>query len=139
MFIKVFRYRYFEDSVIGDMFLDNEFFGFTLEDTPRPQGVKIKHKTAIGEGIYKIAITFSNRFQRKMPLLLDVPLFEGIRVHGGNNENNTSGCILLGENLSGESIHTCSAINKKFINLLIEAEDRGEHNYIEIVNTPQKD
>ena len=69
----------------------------TLEDRVR-KGKKVKHTTAIPEGTYRVVLTMSNRFKRLLPLLIDVPDFEGVRLHSGNSEDDSSGCILPGEN-----------------------------------------
>ena len=70
---------------------------YTCEDAIRLK--KIPKITCIPEGKYQVVITFSNRFKRKMPLLLDVPNFTGIRIHSGNYANDTEGCILIGHRL----------------------------------------
>lgn len=61
---------------------------------------KVAGQTAIPAGIYRLAITFSERFQRDTIQVLDVPGFTGIRVHPGNKPEDTDGCILPGMELS---------------------------------------
>ena len=38
----------------------------------------------------------SPKFKKELPLILNVPNFSGVRFHGGNNENDSEGCPLLG-------------------------------------------
>lgn len=84
------------DYTIGQLFVDGEYFCDTLEDVVRES--KIKHETAIPSGTYKVELTFSAKFKKILPILINVPNFEGIRIHAGNSKSDTSGCILVGEN-----------------------------------------
>jgi len=102
MEIRIEREIYTAQATGGKMFIDNEFFCYTLEDTVRPIGIKVKHHTAIHEGRFKVVLTYSNRFKREMPLLVSVPLFKGIRMHGGNTHYNTSGCPLVAYNRTAD-------------------------------------
>jgi hypothetical protein len=89
------RTDFTDNSTIGALSIDGEFECFTLEDPVRKE--KIKGITAIPAGTYQVAITFSPRFQKLLPLLLNVPNFEGVRIHVGNFPRDTKGCILVGE------------------------------------------
>lgn len=88
---------------IGRLEIDGTYFCDTLEPTWRDigrgrPGKKVAGKTAIPEGRYAVAVTFSPRFKRWLPLLLHVPMFDGIRIHAGNSAEDTAGCILPGMN-----------------------------------------
>ena len=87
---------------ISSLTIDGRYLCDVLEDPvrifgPRGEG-KIKGNTAIPAGIYRVIRTMSPRFKRILPLLLDVPFFDGIRIHPGNTAADTEGCILPGLN-----------------------------------------
>lgn len=115
MQITVKRLYKTDTSTIGELLIDGVFECFTLEDIERP--VKIKAETAIPKGTYKVIINMSNRFKRLMPLLLNVPNFEGVRIHAGNTNHDTEGCILVGQtrnkNYIGQSRKAYEKLFKK--------------------------
>ena len=88
---------------MGRLAIDGEPFCDTLEPTDRhleaatmrPEQ-KVFGQTAIPTGTYPVVLTYSPRFKRTLPLLKNVPHFEGIRIHPGNSAADTSGCILVG-------------------------------------------
>ena len=85
------------EYTIGKLYIGNDYFCDTLEDTVR-DGVKIAGKTAIPAGEYKVKKTYSPRFKTQLPEILNVPGFTGVRIHSGNTAKDTEGCLLLGLN-----------------------------------------
>ena len=103
----------------GVLTINGLFECHTLEDEVHE--VKIPGETAIPAGVYKVIISFSNRFQRDMPLLLNVPNFEGIRIHSGNTAADTHGCILVGASKSEQGLLASRiAYDKLFSKILAE-------------------
>jgi len=102
MKIQIKRLHKTENSTIGEMTIDGKWECYTLEDVERD--VKIKSETAIPKGTYKVIINQSNRFKKLLPLLLNVSNFEGVRIHPGNTNHDTEGCILVGRTKSKDFI-----------------------------------
>ncbi len=100
--LKLIRDHFNEDCTLGELICPWGRY-FTLEDKFREVAGKpvsewkIPAMTAIPMGNYRLVVTFSQRFQKHLPLLLDVPGFTGVRVHSGNTHADTEGCILLGQ------------------------------------------
>lgn len=120
---------------IGKLYIDDAYFCDTLEDTVRDTNKsgkfdngeqKIKGKTAIPYGTYEIKWTYSPRFKKYTPQLMNVPSFEGIRVHAGNTSADTEGCLILGENKQvGKVLNSRATINK-FYSIIKEACSNGK-------------
>jgi hypothetical protein len=124
MDLKITRKEFTEESTIGDFLIDGEFFCYVLEDIVREVGVKVPSKTAIPEGKYKVIIDQSTRFRRAMPHVLDVPGFDGIRIHAGNTSKDTEGCPLLGFTKSRDCVgQSRLAFNQLFDKLYMALRD----------------
>ena len=107
MKLKLIRTWYADTYTIGKLYIDGVYFCDTLEDKNRDvdkNGIfnngetKVYGKTCIPFGTYKVILSMSNKFKKILPLLLNVPQFDGIRIHSGNTDEDSSGCILVGIN-----------------------------------------
>lgn len=132
MKLKVARKWFTEKSTTGILYIDDKFFCYTLEDVVRPAGEKIPGKTAIPWGTYPLVVTFSNRFQKPLPLLIGVPGFVGIRIHSGNKNEDTDGCILLGMTHSTDWVGSSRMAMDKLMDRLDDAYEAREQISIEI-------
>lgn len=135
MELTLLRKTEINNTVLGELHINDKFFCYTLEDKIRT--VKVKHQTCIPSGTYKIVMTLSQRFKTVLPLLLNVPNFEGIRIHAGNTAEDTSGCLLVGTAINGETLlHSKVALQELMakIKTAIKAKDEVT---IKVVN-PEK-
>jgi hypothetical protein len=93
------------DVTIGKLLVNGSFECWTCEDVVRPDGApKVFGQTAIPYGSYDINVTFSPHFKCQLPLLLNVPGFEGVRIHPGNTPADTEGCLLVGQDRLAKSV-----------------------------------
>ena len=130
---------------IGRLFEDVDFECYALEDVVREvpgkpvTEWKVAGETAIPAGRYKITITRSNHFKRDLPLLNGVPGFLGVRIHPGNTEADTEGCILVGTAAAeGEITESRKAFDVLFEKIR-DALDVGEEVWITVLNPGQED
>lgn len=93
---------------IGKLYIDGKWFCDTLEDTDRGLddsmdvetilGLKVYGMTAIPTGIYVVQLTYSPKYKKILPLITNVKGYAGVRIHSGNTEKDTEGCVLVGKN-----------------------------------------
>lgn len=125
--------------VIGTLFTDGISFCNTLERLPDDSAFP-----DIPAGTYSVGLTVSPEARSGklwtpsptgiLPLICAVPGRLGIRIHAGNSDGDSRGCILVGQWNGGEflsdSRHTLTLLMEK----MIEANERGETFQIEVVD-----
>ena len=122
---------------LGKMFINDEFFCYTMEDQvrPIPPEKKVYGQTAIPEGTYKVTMTYSPHFKRILPLLENVPMFSGIRIHVGNIPKHSLGCILVGDKTNAPNrIGNSKATEKLLVGIINKCKDKDKVS-IKVMNT----
>ena len=126
---------------IGKMYIDGDYFCDTLEDRVRDLNkngkfdndeTKVAGETAIPYGRYQVVVNMSPRFKRELPRLLNVPNFEGILIHRGNTDKDSSGCILVGENKVKGKVINSTPYEQKLVSILKDVQSKGEEIWITI-------
>jgi hypothetical protein len=103
-----------DSSTIGQLSVNGKVFAYSLEDRDRGlkaddpmehiNKIKVPGETAIPTGRYEVILAFSNQFQVYLPLVLNVPGFEGIRIQGGHSSKELDGDIVIGSVTDGKMI-----------------------------------
>ncbi len=89
---------------------------------------KVYGNTAIPTGRYRVVKYFSPKHQSNVPLLVDVPGYEGVEIHSGNSAKDVLGCTLLGDYSPSTPDWVSNSRNTidKFYKLFFAAIDNGE-------------
>lgn len=124
MILTLRRVEFSDTYVMGELLLDDAKYCDTLEDPPRK--TKIPKLTGIPVGQYEVIVSYSNRFRKQMPLLLNVPGFSGVRIHGGRDERDTEGCILVGEKVSPGRLRLGPGVSADLTRRLLSASRIGK-------------
>lgn len=120
---------------IGKLFINDVYYCDTMEDKVidiNKNGkfddglTKFMHQTAIPYGTFKVVVNYSPKFKRELPRLLDVPYFEGILIHNGNDQNSTSGCIIVGENKVVGKVTNSTFYMNNLTARIKDAQNKGE-------------
>lgn len=120
-----------DGATLGVLFVNGTFESFVLEDEIRE--VKIPGETAIPAGRYRVRVTPSPRFGRRLPELLDVPGFTGIRIHAGNTKADTEGCLLPGRTRGPATVGESKMAFEHLYQLIRQAE-LSEDVWVDIEN-----
>lgn len=133
MKIAIARSVFTERTTSGTISCDGVPVCVSLEDRIRAPGVKVPGQTAIPPGRYQVIVSWSERFKRELPLLLDVPMFRGIRIHPGNTAADTEGCILVGIDRGDDQVFRSREAFGRLFPRIVAAVAR-EKVWIEIAN-----
>jgi hypothetical protein len=129
----------------GDLQVDGAFECYTLEDPIRERpGVpvaewKLHGRSAIPAGRYRITLEHSPRFGPNTLTVNGVPGFAGVRIHAGNDVDDTEGCPLVGDGLEAGDTRIRGGTSRPALNRLKAKvrqaiRDRGEEVWLEIRN-----
>ena len=130
---------------IGILLIDNKKFCEVIEDkdrglkdsmtTEQIKLIKKPNMTAIPTGTYDVTLdVFSSKFGNipfykkvcngKLPRLLNVKGFEGILIHCGNTQLDTSGCLIVRENKVKGKVINSKITFEKLYNILKNSKDK---------------
>lgn len=128
----------------GKLYIDGIYQCDVIEDVDRGltsemsiaeiQSKKVYGETAIPKGTYQITLDvvspkFKDRSwatfcEGKLPRLLDVPGYEGVLIHVGNEASNSLGCLLVGQKTKDGWISNSTQTFKNLYYKLKQATDQ---------------
>lgn len=133
MVLSIIRQPSAKGATLSTWYIEGQKVCVGIEDVVRgPAEAKVYGKTAIPAGTYRVVVTMSNRFKRRLPLLRNVPggtirfganLIDdcGVRIHPGNTAADTEGCLLPGSAFGADGA-SVSASRVAFDRLFLRIE-----------------
>lgn len=133
MIITLRRIAFKPKYTIGKLYIDGNYVCDTIEDTDRNlddsmiedeiKKKKVYGETAIPYGTYPVRITYSNKFKKMLPLVENVKGFSGIRIHSGNTEKDSLGCIIVGKNKKVGMVLDSRVTMDKLMNIMTSTKE----------------
>jgi hypothetical protein len=135
---------------LGAVLIDSKFKCYSLEDRYRTE--KVKNETRIPAGTYEVKLReFGGHYEdykkkyaghKGMLWLQDVPGFSDILIHIGNREKDTSGCILLNNEVNNNVTNKGFGTNstQAYLNFyfqVLKAFESGERVFVSVVDFDQ--
>lgn len=142
MLLEVRREPSANGCTLGSLYVNGEFECFTLEDVVREvpelavEKWKVDGETAIPSGTFRVIVTMSARFKKLLPLLVNVPGFQGVRIHSGNVAADTEGCILVGSQRGDAALLQSRLAFHALFPKIQAAIARNEQVFVRITNPP---
>lgn len=133
-----------ENSTEGNLYINGQWFCNTIEDKVRAKPgewkseLKVYAKTAIPYGKYPVLVTWSNKFNRLLTGVFNVPDFDGIRIHNGTSELSSAGCIIVSykdDDVNHRLINDKAAMND--LCRRVEEAQKTEKIWLKIVDKKQ--
>ena len=131
--LRLVRDTFTDNSTIGKLYIDDVYFSEVLEDKDRGldqsltveenKRLKVYGETCVPYGKYKGTVSMSMRMKRVLPLLFNVPAFDGIRIHRGNTKKDTLGCIEVGSTRGVDIIYNSKITESKLVELMPEGTE----------------
>lgn len=120
MELKLIRVQEGKDATLGVMYNGMNFVCYTLEDEKRE--VKIKGETRIPAGEYEIKFREvmspkTEHYRKRFSWftwhleLQNVPNFKYVYIHIGNSDDDSDGCILVGDTADGNQYKIWNSSN----------------------------
>jgi len=127
---------------------DQSRFGYSLEDTVRPYGIKVMKHTAIPEGLYDLEVRKSPKYGEVVVIFnrkngLDYYLVNGgisfhmILAHGGNDHEDTEGCVLVNKTRDVGKFTAQGSLKEQLVKEIKELKAQGFRTLLNVVNMPQ--
>ena len=143
MDIDVIRYNSQLDFTDGLILINGEFMAHTIEDEGRTE--KVYGETRVFSGRYPVGLRteggfherylekFGSNFHKGMLWIKNVPEFEFVLIHIGNDDDDTAACLLVGMSNNADSVGFIGGSTqayKKIYPIIRDAILKGEEVYI---------
>lgn len=109
-----------------------EYSGKRFATIERPWRDNARQESCIPVGRYRVAVTPSQRFGRQLPILINVPGRDGIRIHRANWVHELRGCIAPGRDRDDGSVWSSATAEMEITKDIAEAIADGQEVWITI-------